>query len=1247
MRSSSHSQRRRSTRRGFSLILVLSIVSLVTVLVIALASHTRVETRVANNAHLLEQARQNALFSLDLAIAQLQTHVGPDQRVTANADLLGKSAKQPYWTGVWRRDPNARKDDPHPKMQEAWLVSGNESKKSNEPDYLKPTITIPDPAEDNDSVWLLKSPVNKSKHRIKLPRQKIPYTYKKKERGSGLLGHYAYWVADEGVKATIGLPNPYRRGESVQDRIYGTTSHGTEPSAVSGLEGLNPQGELQRTYEISQLPFRGTSASEQSRYRRSIREYYHALTGESYGVLANTRDGGLKQDLSQVFELSDSDFNEHKRFASGGTSKQNGFGARWGEDFQFAHVYENEVDGRTIVGPTWHLLRDYYRTYKSVSNPISRPTIGARGFEFKPANDTPLNVADGAEFFSLVNANATLIDPRGNSGITPHPTVAPIQPVITHFSYVISLTRSPVQGGKSRIGVLVEPIITVWNPYNIYLEADALRFDYRFPEFEKSDSGFLFVFERALTPWNENRTYKLLQEVIGDDGKVYRAKVTNLRGENPMGSDKWEVTAESSARSDGSGPYRWSIEAATPYSEIVQDRFTGVMLSESGSAQANGDQINGTPDPIIFKPGEIKVFSTTSKGIGGNYLLAEGYRFNGGAFYDADVRFDFRQPSPVLFPNVNDGYLDVEPGEVIRLTLEPWNAKGSSHGLNKRFPNEVAWDISSGEGKSKGSTFKFSLGRYRGGDNKWTAWRDSANPTFAEIPLLQGSHIHLNQELAPYIFEDGLAESAIRTDPLTIPGDIPAFNEDESSSRIVVAAVDWFLKAEHERFAVRTMANFNPRVASLSDYDGNQGMPATIDNYQIRVRRNINAAFGLVPIDSYNRGFWGPSVESNGQTFVSLFQVPTTPMLSLGALQHAHLDPFFNAPAFAIGNSFASPHIPRDQFAYAVVSAESRTGNQTMVDTSWLLNRELFDGYFFSSITSEFAVTRLTSPKEPGPLPNHRMRLYQEPSYPLKLVREELSNSATAAQHLLVDGAFNVNSTSVEAWKAMLGSLKDAQIPYLDPETDRIYAAHEENGYPVPHSGLANSKGAKSSGSDAERWRGFRLLSDAQIERLAEGIVKQVRKRGPFLSLSDFVNRRLDNSDQGLSGALQAAIDKSGINDDFTGKTSGLANLPGAGSFVEPEAFKGATAAGAPGFLTQGDILQMLAPRLTSRSDTFLVRAYGDTVHPRTGKVRARAWCEAVVQRVPTPVPLAEDEENTHSRQFKIIRFRWLAPDEV
>ncbi len=59
---------------------------------------------------------------------------------------------------------------------------------------------------------------------------------------------------------------------------------------------------------------------------------------------------------------------------------------------------------------------------------------------------------------------------------------------------------------------------------------------------------------------------------------------------------------------------------------------------------------------------------------------------------------------------------------------------------------------------------------------------------------------------------------------------------------------------------------------------------------------------------------------------------------------------------------------------------------------------------------------------------------------------------------------------------------------------------------------------------------------------------------------------------------------------------------------------------GAPGFITQGDLLAMIGPALSARGDTFLIRAYGDAVDPSTGMPLATARLEAVVQRTIEPV---------------------------
>lgn len=57
---------------------------------------------------------------------------------------------------------------------------------------------------------------------------------------------------------------------------------------------------------------------------------------------------------------------------------------------------------------------------------------------------------------------------------------------------------------------------------------------------------------------------------------------------------------------------------------------------------------------------------------------------------------------------------------------------------------------------------------------------------------------------------------------------------------------------------------------------------------------------------------------------------------------------------------------------------------------------------------------------------------------------------------------------------------------------------------------------------------------------------------------------------------------------------------------------------GAPTSLMQSDLLAVIGPALTTRSDTFVIRCYGDiTTHPSSLSANAGCWIEAVVQRTP------------------------------
>ncbi len=60
---------------------------------------------------------------------------------------------------------------------------------------------------------------------------------------------------------------------------------------------------------------------------------------------------------------------------------------------------------------------------------------------------------------------------------------------------------------------------------------------------------------------------------------------------------------------------------------------------------------------------------------------------------------------------------------------------------------------------------------------------------------------------------------------------------------------------------------------------------------------------------------------------------------------------------------------------------------------------------------------------------------------------------------------------------------------------------------------------------------------------------------------------------------------------------------------------------GTPAYISQADILQPLAPIINARSDTFVIRTYGEALAKDGTTVLAKAWCEAVVRSCMIPPP--------------------------
>ena len=456
----------------------------------------------------------------------------------------------------------------------------------------------------------------------------------------------------------------------------------------------------------------------------------------------------------------------------------------------------------------------------------------------------------------------------------------------------------------------------------------------------------------------------------------------------------------------------------------------------------------------------------------------------------------------------------------------------------------------------------------------------------------------------------------------------------------------------------------NPRNPSINHQLAN-GSFTVAPHFQSTLRSTPSFDDAIQTSFDGRKSFWGPSHSSSGKSQLPFFELPRQPLLSLAAFQHADLSASTFAPANQFGNSWAPAYLSRTKTGLLKPGA-SQLPEVPIYDTCYLANEALWDGYFFSGAAPRLQPAGLAKPStawdEPianvkrslkevvtefvnspleNPLGNSRMRLNRRGITSEKLVERllEPAGCTRIAANLTLDGAFNINSTDVEAWTTQLSSLRGESFVV-------------ENGSPPASGVTAFPRFRYPSGTADDNWNGFRVLSDAQIRTLAENLVKEIRLRGPFLSLAEFVNRRVEDSELGKSGAIQAAIDAGKLNDQAKQSTFNTDRYP---SESQSNIIKD-TGVGIPGYLTQADVLQPLAPVITCRSDTFTVRGYGEA-KDAAGKVIARSWCEAVVQRMPefvdptdaadTSITAISPVNKTFGRRFEIISFRQVPSAEL
>lgn len=1179
---------------GFALVIALGLMSFILLLLLGITAFVNVESRVAEQSLRHLEARLNAILAMQIALGELQTVAGPDQRITATADLLAETdSSRQHLLGVWSSDPA---NTTHLGQRLRWLASDSQSANAHESPVTGEAVLL----VADGSVG------SATDHHVSVG---INDTFVRNQNGNAG-GHYGWWVGDVGVQARINLPEPEADSpvqRRLRDRLHRSAF---ARSSLAGFEA--PFNSMDASDDRLANVF--TWAGAELLYGNgfdpeAVAEQYHQLGFWSKGVLANVRDGGLKRDLSMAFEMSDGDF-ANSRFAGAGANRINAPTVGWIEPL-FIHEGSH--------GPAWHLLRDYASIYQRMEAVMARaefpaqshfPNVNDMGLSGRPAwLNSPANLFSGG--YGGAGSRLTFTegisgDPLRAAGSLPLPTRANYAPYlqrqITEMAIGFEPT-SPANPGDPEeryVRLLVRPQYVMHNPYNVRLRhqemftmVDLLRFRIRVvPEGSSSDVAPLSFTEG-------NWSMLKIPAGVMEPGEIRIFEglaIDDLRWSNAGPRLDYFLP------SGGRGPYVYT-------------------------QAAGGERLR-------IPPGNVQIFY--------HPLVFHGMEY-----------WDYRLTNHMTAPADGNPPIENQTGPQLR-------DAGAMSKVNSMMRTGIPARVSEWYGGSDEDGIVINTEDFRDLDG------DPPRP-----------FLIFDAFLKPAGYNSPFVGSSLR---------YPAFTHTNPLAPVLLGRNLLPLDLDHDSVGYPVMSpDWQVEISGLSPTGG---LPIQFDTFN-------------------NRAYWGSS-HFSGTTAVSMIELPTGPVQSIGQLQNANISLLGFMPALAIGNSFASPYITRNRL---IQSFNNEQGNERVLyDISYLANEALWDGYYFSSLSRPYQVAADRYAGTVGDqfnavfidstqshLPNARMRLNLSSGETVEQVRSKwIAGSgdprATAyrrtAENLMLAGAFNIHSTSEAAWRAVLSGARDMTVDILTSAGINSQDLSERT--PMGRLNPANASSFNGGSIDnSEAWQGFRALTDAQITSLAEAIVAELRERvqtqgnRPFLSMAEYVNRRLSNDRFGLAGLLQAAIERSGINNigfqnsayriSATTLSSGMG--AGVGSFPAPDnilQYDGAdrsSASGAAANINQADLLQVIGSFITPRSDTFIIRAYGDSRSTLNSSVLSRVWCELVVQRIPEPlIPAANDpaDENFwlpealahgvgnsvdnpfgYARKFRIVSFRWLSEDEI
>ena len=1181
----------RVRHKGFTLVITISMMVLLAIIAVGMLSLSSISLRNSAAQSAQTTARANARMAMMIALGNLQRNAGIDQSVTMNAEVMNASqSANPYWIGVTNSAAANRPQDPKA-SQVRWLVSGNNPDPST-------TLTASNSTTQGNALLVARFLNGAQQQDLLAPVVNVT-------QGSQL-GRYAYWISDEGAKARVDIEKPTTAPQNDAER-YARANSPLEYGLVNMDQAAGnwqkfaplPTGTVSKSRLLSL-----STVALVANQNNLPQQYFHDLTTGGHGLPVNCDAGGMKADLSLIFDRSQANKNYSTPYfgstatasASGGINRIDFAPASNPSLFFLSENISNAVNAG--VGPNWGNLWNYATMWQNLSGqelPIVQATPSLEAdLRFKNWPPYTRHDAGGAFLRDIQHTNS------------------PVTPVASMFQMGFrfnSILQSPTQGStpaQYRAQIVVQPLVGIWNPYNVKIR------------------NATYTFEWALYPY-------------------FEFSFTTPNNPTPQINQLWMRNT-------------WFVGGGT---QIPSDA--------SANSRAGGRYIQLVTPNVDLEPGEFRLFSVQAESdLGsGPRSLVSGWSERGG------FRLNLKNSSntDLILPEGSRIWFD-------RIFLQDTQFAGTTQAVGSQPPR---FSIQTDRVSSAWFTLKSSGGTLSRCTETWNGGIDpsTVGPVTVPEPILPKAN------RVKYLIQD-VANGNVNPHIATWAFNLRTTNQVENpdQTQTLRGWIDCNPRAmvTNSRWDGSNVSSAGQRTGwhTTSPWLGAYSFPSRGIGDGIGGNRGlVSEAGSAISEPQVNRaggryqGYGGASnTLAGGKNHVIIYDIPRAPLSSIGQFQHAQIGRYNFEPGFIVGNSYANPRIPLNATQNPNFGGFS---GLNITDVSYDVNRRLWDGFFFStlgadylnrtgtSLNATFDMKRLVSGQQT--LPNPRMQFF--PIGGDVGIDEIISGAGNRAPEAIaarirITGAFNVNSTSKNAWKAVLSSMGSSELPVVNREGTAVSWSNN-GGIRFNRFGSVLSQAPYLRGQSGQSdgfWKGWRQLSDDELDQLATEIVNEVKARGPFRSMAEFVNRNpfsTNRPENQRKGALQAALDRT-VNAGLPNTVGEPAVQPNGNQFSA--AMNGeSSAAGNAGYLQQGDILQSLGPILQARSDYFRIRTCGEALDS-TGKVLARAWCEAFVQRSspftdPTdlahtkPAVLNSNVNRAFGRRFDIVSFRWLNQNEI